>query len=136
MNKTVTLIYPFRIKELDLKFNLQVLITMNPDNMDEFLDRVQNVGSYYGPNSYFTDTEISQLREIYENLCHQLETMNPFDKREKKLLKKQIDHFEKYLIRNEEGRISRWLFNDSNYPLFKRLEKVDKDAYKVLYYDT
>jgi hypothetical protein len=136
MSKTVTLIYPFEIKELDLQFDLQVKTVMDTNNMDEFLDKIHDVGGYYGPNGYFTDDEIKQLGEIYENLCHQLEAINSFSETRRKKLQKQIKHFEKYVIRQEEDEISRYFFTDANFPMYKSLEKVDTDTYKVLYEST
>ena len=136
MSKTVILTYPFEVEELDLQFDLQIPTIMDTNNMDEFLDKVHNVGEYYGPSGYFTDDEIEQLKEIYKNLCNELEHTGSNDKKKQHKLQKKIDHFEKYCIHKEEGEISRWFFCDANFPMFKSLEKIDDNVYKVLYENT
>ncbi len=143
--KTVILIYPFEVKELDLQFDLQIPTILYTDDMDEFIEKVHDVGSYYGARSTFTDDEIKQLKEIYENLCEELENINLCEKLEttdsnnkskQKKLQKQIQHFKKHCINKEEGKIRRWFFTDANFPMFKKLEKIDEGVYKILSYST
>lgn len=133
-DNAVILIYPFKVAELDLKFDLQIPTIM--DNTDEFIDQIHDVGSYYGPCGTFTYDEIKQLNEIYENLCKEFEITDSNDKSKQRKLQKQIHHFEKYCICVEEDEIYRSFFTDANFPMFKRLEKVDDKLYKVLSYST